>query len=153
VGLTRSAGVDLGRFLARQHQESSLDVGVVLTWRRTFGTQRARDAVREGAKVVFWSEGAVPMTTDGQAGFIAQASQVAVQEGIYLGQALQEFPPDFPMQPSQNKIIWINPSGDVITDYYKSFPVPGEPVVRGQGVVPEWDTPYGRMASDGLIVW
>ena len=30
--------IDLGRFLAGQHQQSRLDVGVVLAWRRTLGT-------------------------------------------------------------------------------------------------------------------
>src|SRR5207253_310243 len=33
VGLPGSRRINLGRFLARQHQESSLDVGVVLAWR------------------------------------------------------------------------------------------------------------------------
>src|SRR2546428_4081992 len=32
VGLPGSRRINLGRFLARQHQESSLDVGVVLAW-------------------------------------------------------------------------------------------------------------------------
>src|SRR5438034_2738696 len=38
VGLASPRRVDLGRFLAGQHQESSLDVGVVPARRRTFRT-------------------------------------------------------------------------------------------------------------------
>src|SRR6266571_5022636 len=38
VGLPGTCRVDLGRFLAGQHQESSLDVGMVLAWRWTLGT-------------------------------------------------------------------------------------------------------------------
>src|SRR5215204_419119 len=38
VGLSGSRRINLGRLLAGQHQESRLDVGVVLTWRWTLGT-------------------------------------------------------------------------------------------------------------------
>src|SRR5262249_43424854 len=37
VGLPSSCRIDLGRFLAGQHQESRLDVGVVLAWRWALG--------------------------------------------------------------------------------------------------------------------
>src|SRR5438270_6256517 len=38
VGLPRSRRINLGRFLAGQHQESCLDIGVVLAWRWAFWT-------------------------------------------------------------------------------------------------------------------
>src|SRR5712692_4701161 len=38
VGLPGTRRINLGRFLAGQHQESSLDVGVVLAWRRALWT-------------------------------------------------------------------------------------------------------------------
>src|SRR6266851_5169418 len=38
VGLPSSRRINLGRFLAGQHQESCLDIGVVLAWRWALGT-------------------------------------------------------------------------------------------------------------------
>jgi len=47
----------------------------------------------------------------------------------------------------ENKIIWIDPAGEIIAEYLKSRPVPGEGCVSGSGKIPVLETPYGRIAT------
>ena len=50
------------------------------------------------------------------------------------------FPLNYPEQPWQNKLIWINPNGKVIAEYLKLKPAPSlEPIIPGKGGIPILD--------------
>jgi len=51
------------------------------------------------------------------------------------------------MHNQENKTLLIDPKGNVLDAYYKNVPVPlVEPSVVGDGTIPVFDTPYGRLA-------
>jgi apolipoprotein N-acyltransferase len=108
---------------------------------------QTRQAVRDGAQVVFWSEGAAAFRQTEEANFMSAAQELARQEQIYLGVSIETFPSVFPGNPLENKIIWIDPAGNVTATYYKANPVPGEPIVRGAGPIPFWDGLGLRMGT------
>jgi apolipoprotein N-acyltransferase len=109
--------------------------------------ERSRQAVQAGAEIIVWHEGAAPVLKEDEAPFIERGREFARQEQVYLGMALFAFLDGFPNQPGENKLVLIDPSGNVMWEYWKSIPVPGEPSLPGDGLIPTQDTPYGRIAA------
>ncbi|CAH0533765.1 Apolipoprotein N-acyltransferase [Vibrio stylophorae] len=104
-------------------------------------------AVQAGAKIVFWQEIAVTLDRSEQADALRQGQQFAKKQQIYLGMSLLVIPNDFPQRLAQNKVIWIAPTGEIIGQYLKARPIPGEPSVQGQSGVFYFDTPWARVGS------
>ena len=71
-----------------------------------------------------------------------------LQTVIYISFRWLGINPDgYPEMLFENKIIWIDPAGEIIAEYLKSRPVPGEGCVSGSGKIPVLETPYGRIAT------
>lgn len=106
---------------------------------------RTRAAAEAGAKIVLWSEGAAEVLAPDEAALVARGRAVARERGITLIMAVAVIP----VSPGtwENKLIAVNPDGSVAWEYLKARPVPGEPVVAGDGRVPVLDTPVGRLAA------
>ena len=109
--------------------------------------ERSQQAAQAGARIIVWHEGAAPMLKQDEAAFIERGRELARQEQVYLGMALGALSEGFPNQPAENKLVLIDPSGDVVWEYWKSKPVPGEPSLAGDGLILTQDTPYGRIAA------
>jgi len=107
--------------------------------------ERSEREARAGASIVFWSEGAGYVLKEDEAALIERGGTLANQEGIYLGMALGTFISGQSLV--ENKIVLVEPSGEVAWEYFKSRPVPGEPVVRGDGEILALNTPYGKIAA------
>ncbi len=106
------------------------------------------NSVKAGAEIVFWQEYAVSVMEENEQEFIQRAEKIAREEQIYLALAIGLFPLNYPKQPWQNKLIWINPNGKVIAEYLKLKPAPPlEPIIPGKGGISILDTAYGRIAS------
>lgn len=113
-----------------------------------FFINESRLSAGTGAGIVLWQEYAVSVMHEHEHEFIEHAIELATTEHIYLAIAIAVFPLSYPDQPWQNKLIWIDPSGRVISEYLKSKPAPPlEPIVPGKGDIPILDTPYGKIAS------
>jgi len=109
---------------------------------------RSRRQAAAGAAVVIWDELAVPTNSEEEPGFIRQGQELARSEGIYLMMALGvdlEASATSSRIPRQNKALLIDPDGDIVWDYVKSFPTPFGRSVPGDGILPLADTPLGRM--------
>jgi len=105
-------------------------------------------AAHAGAQIVFWQEYAVSVMEENEKEFIDRARSLARKEQIYLVLAIGLFPLNYPDQPWQNKLIWIDRSGKIINEYLKLKPAPPlEPIVPGEGGIPILDTAYGKIAS------
>jgi len=110
---------------------------------------RTEQQARAGAKIVVWSEAAAFALKEDEPELIARAQRLARQEGIYLQMSVvfalrtNQFP--F----GQNRAVMIDPSGQVVWDYFKTFHPLGDAEVfaPGPGIVPVVDTPYGRLAT------
>lgn len=109
--------------------------------------QRSRTAARAGAELVAWPEAAAAVAKQDEPAFIDQGRHLAQEEAIYLVMSLAVLTPDFPEHPLENKLVWIDPEGKVVTTFLKARPVPGEPSVPGGGPIPTTDTPFGQGAS------
>ncbi len=107
--------------------------------------ERSEREARAGAGIVFWSEGAGYVLKEDETALIERGRMLARQEGIYLGMALATLTSG--QRLIENKIVLIEPSGEVAWEYLKARPVPGEPVVRGDGEILTLDTPYGKIAA------
>jgi apolipoprotein N-acyltransferase len=107
-----------------------------------------KSSAHAGAKIVFWQEYAVCVMEENEKEFIDRAKKIAREKQIYLAMPIGLFPLNYPDQPWQNKLIWIDPSGKVIDQYLKLKPAPPlEPIVPGTGGIPILDTAYGKIAS------
>ncbi len=104
----------------------------------------SEQAVRQGAKLIVWYEAAAQFDAPDEAEFIARAGAFARQHGIYLiaGAARIPLAPD---QLIANTAMGFTPGGERAFEYLKTVPVPGEPIIRGDGVIPTLDTPFGRI--------
>lgn len=110
--------------------------------------KRSQEAAREGARIVVWQEYGVSVLKDDEASFIKRGSELAKHERIYLVMVFVLLPPGFPTQPWVNKLVWLDPDGNIVGKYIKSKPAPSlEPIEPGDGVVPVLTTPFGKIAS------
>ena len=112
-------------------------------------------AARFGAKIVFWQEDAAIVTKDDEAAFVDHGRELALTEKIYLmlGMTVLLAPPskEHPEEKvAENKIVLINPEGEVAWEYLKHHLAPGIETpyfVAGQGAIPTLITPYGKIAA------
>ena len=107
--------------------------------------ERSEREAHAGASIVFWSEGGGYVLNEDEATLIERGRMLARQEEIYLGMALATLTSGQKLV--ENKIVLIEPSGEIAWQYFKARPVPGEPVVRGDGEILTLDTPYGKIAG------
>jgi len=136
--------------------------------------ESSRREARAGARLIVWPEGNLLVFVDEEAGFLERARGVAAAERVYLaiGMATIHLGERLPFE---NKLVVIDPAGDVAMSYRKSHPVagweagimrPGEPVVpiadaqdyRMAGAIcfdsdfPEFIRQAGRNRADLLVV-
>jgi apolipoprotein N-acyltransferase len=115
---------------------------------------RSRQEARAGAKIISWGEESAFLLAEDVPTVLEQSRSLARSEGIYLQIAIQPIlrSRDFPF--AENRAVLIDPSGGVVWDYHKAYPIPGAETLDYDGgppTVPFTDTPYGRLA--GLICY
>jgi apolipoprotein N-acyltransferase len=134
------------RFLSGEITETELE-SIRAEFNANIGDllERSEREARAGACIVFWSEGASYVLKEDETALIECGGMLASQEGIYLGMALATLKSG--QRLVENKIVLIEPSGEVAWEYFKARPVPGEPSVRGNGEILDLDTPYGKIAA------
>jgi len=134
-------------------KEEALAAGDWESLRPAFATvqdgllERSQQAAQAGARIIAWHEGGALMLKEDEAAFIERGRELARQKQVYLGMAVGVLPDGFPNQPGENKLVLIDPSGDIVWEYFKSLPVPGEPSIAGDGLILTQETPYGRIAA------
>ena len=110
---------------------------------------RTRREAQAGARIVSWSEAAAYISKADEAALIRRAGVLAREEHIYLQLGVVvELPTDhYPF--AENRAILIDPSGQVVQNYFKAIHPLGDAKVfaPGPGVIPTTDTPYGRLAT------
>jgi apolipoprotein N-acyltransferase len=111
--------------------------------------QTIREA-RAGAKIVAWPEGASAGFPEDEAALIARGKEVAAQEGIYLAMAqltVYEQPNRLP----ENKLIFVDPAGDIVLEHQKYGAGRLEWIQPGDRVLRTYESPFGTLS--GLICW
>jgi apolipoprotein N-acyltransferase len=110
---------------------------------------RTRKEARAGAKIIVWSEVAGHILKEDETAVLEEVRTVAREEGIYLQAALnvilqtQEYPY------GENRLILIDPAGEIVWDYYKTEHPLGDKAIYapGPGIVPSIMTPFGRLST------
>jgi apolipoprotein N-acyltransferase len=102
-----------------------------------------------GAKIIFWSETAVPILAQDEPALLARGRDLARSDHIYLGMTLGTWTPGAP-KPLQNKLFLIEPDGNVAWQYLKARPTPGPETaasVQTDGKLKWIDSLHGRMVG------
>lgn len=107
---------------------------------------RTAEAARSGARLVVWTEGATLATPDREPALRARLSQAAREARIDLVAAFIVPVAVAPLR-YENKYLWVSPSGEIVQEYLKHEPVPGEPAVRGTSAFTAVDTGFGKAAG------
>jgi apolipoprotein N-acyltransferase len=110
---------------------------------------RAEREMQAGAKIVFWGETNAPVLKEDETAFVARGGGMATKYHVYFGMSLGVL--NRGRAPSlENKLVLIQPNGQVAWEYNKARPVPGPEAalqVRGDGKLRALDTPYGQVSS------
>ncbi len=110
---------------------------------------RAEREMQAGAKIVFWAEANAPVMKADEAALLARGADLATQYHAYLGMAVGVWNPG-KTRPFENKLILIQPNGQIAWEYNKVHPVPGpeaEQQVLGDRKLRVINTPYGRLSG------
>ncbi|NJM06712.1 hypothetical protein HC891_11790 [Candidatus Gracilibacteria bacterium] len=105
----------------------------------------SRREAQAGAQIVAWSEANTFVLKRDEAALIARGQQLAREEGIYLLMAIVTLTPG--NDKVENKVVTIDPQGQVAATYFKNKLPLGEQSIQGDGTIPVIETPYGRLAA------
>lgn len=121
------------RIKSAEKQESILDL--------------SQQAVCSGAKIITWREGEIYILKEDEPEFINRGIQLAKDKSIFLGMSLATFTKNFPEELAENKIVWIDTTGNVMFEYLKAIPTPTEKCIAGDGKVKLLTFPKSKIAS------
>jgi apolipoprotein N-acyltransferase len=111
-------------------------------------TRSEREAVA-AAKIIFWAETAAYLLKQDEPDLPARGRALASKYRIYLGLTLGTWTPKA-QYPLENKIVLIDPKGEIAWQYLKSRPTPGPEAAmsaKSDSRLRELDTPYGRLSA------
>jgi len=100
---------------------------------------------RAGAQLVHWPEQAVMVPGEDEPAFIARAQEIARQEDVYLALGIGTvFQGD---RPWENKLIVIDPAGEIVLEHHKYALVALEGTKGGDGILRTVETPFGTLSG------
>jgi len=98
-----------------------------------------------GAQLVLWPEMAVWAPAEDEAEFFRRAGAIARQEGIYLAIPMVTVYNDGNLP--VNKIVILDPAGDIVLEHHKYGYAAQEGFLPGDGVYRTVDTPFGTLSG------
>lgn len=101
---------------------------------------------RAGAQLVHWPEMAVMVAAEDEPAFLARAQQIARDEGIYLAMALGTVYEN-DSSPWENKLIVVDPAGEVVLEHFKFGDAANEGFQPGDGILRTVSTPFGTLSG------
>lgn len=114
---------------------------------------RSEREARAGAKIIFWSEEGAFVLKNSEDELLQRGRSLASKYGIYLGMSLATWTPK-QLHPLENKLVLIEPTGEIAWQYLKSRPTPGPEAamaVTGDKKLRLFDTGddtgYGRLSA------
>lgn len=108
--------------------------------------ERSRVAAVRGAQLVVWNEVATVVRPEGERPLVERGKRFAREHGVDLVLAYGVLLPGDRLF-FANKYAFVGAEGEVLEEYEKHHPVPGEPSRRGTAPLRVLDRPYGRVAG------
>ena len=111
--------------------------------------QRTDREALAGAKIVFWGETNGFAFKEDEPALIRRAAELARTQKIYLGMAVGTWNTGR-AKPLENKLLLLDPVGNVVWENWKAIPVPGgEAAISAldDGRIKSAETPYGRLGA------
>lgn len=103
--------------------------------------RKSEEQAKAGAKLIVWSEGALSTPPEFEQEVIDRCSAFAKNNFTNLAAALAVLRPELgTTQYVENKIVFVSEDGSISGEYSKTKIVPGEPSLKGDGIVPAFDT-------------
>ncbi|MEI6729102.1 MAG: nitrilase-related carbon-nitrogen hydrolase [bacterium] len=99
-----------------------------------------------GAKIVLWAEANGRITESQEEANMQRAANIAKKENIYLFSSWWISLTDSNSKLAKNKVVGFNPKGEKVLDYLKTNPIPGEPIMKGNGQIQTVETEFGKIA-------
>jgi len=109
----------------------------------------SRREARAGARLIVWPEQNLLVFDDDEPAFLARARRLAADERVYLAMGMGTIHLGDRL-PFENKLVLVDPSGEVVTAHLKNRPVAGweaNIMRRGHDGIPVVPTETGRMAA------
>ena len=107
--------------------------------------ERTIHEARSGAQLVHWPEMAVMVPGEDEPAFLARAEQIAREEGIYLAMGIGTKYQDG--RPWENKLVIVEPDGDIVLEHHKYALVAMEGTKGGDGILRTVETPFGTLSG------
>jgi apolipoprotein N-acyltransferase len=111
--------------------------------------RRADREAQAGAKIIIWGETNSFSLKQDEPAMMARGAQFARESGVYLGMAPAVFGGGVE-KPLENKIVLLDPEGEVLFEYWKAIPVPGPDAsvqAVNDGRIEIVESPYGRLGA------
>lgn len=110
------------------------------------GTIREAD---RGAQLIVWPENAVWLGSEDEPGLIARSQEVAREKGVYIALGYSvEYQDD---SPYENKLVIIDPAGEIVLEHLKFGGQAIEGFKPGDGILRVVKTPDATLS--GIICW
>jgi apolipoprotein N-acyltransferase len=112
--------------------------------------EESKKAIQKGTKIIVWSEGLGLSMFDNKDNLIQRGKTFSQDNNVYLLLAYGAFYKGEPKrgQPIlENKVLTINPSGEIVNEFQKNRPVPFvEQSAPGDGEIPVIKTEYANIS-------
>lgn len=112
------------------------------------GTQKLIDnthiAIQRGAKLIAWNEGATIIKKDEETDFIEKIKAISLNNRVDL--VIAYIVPIDGIKKFENKYLLIS-KGEVLDEYYKNHPVPGEGSIKGNRIANTVNLGYAKVSG------
>jgi apolipoprotein N-acyltransferase len=104
---------------------------------------------KQGAQLIVWPENAVWLASEDETALVAKAQRIAEDEGVYLALGYAVEYQDG--SPYENKLVIMNPTGEIALEHRKFGGQALEGFSPGDGILRTVETPFGTLS--GIICW
>jgi len=105
---------------------------------------KTKIAIKRGAKLIAWNEGATIIMKEDEPKFVEQIKALSLENGVDL--FIAYIVPIDGIKKFENKYLFIT-KGEVIDEYFKFHPVPSEPAIKGDKYAKAIDVGYAKVSG------
>jgi apolipoprotein N-acyltransferase len=105
---------------------------------------KTKIAIKRGAKLIAWNEGATIIIKEDEPKFIEKIKRISLENSVEL--FIAYIVPIDGIKKFENKYLFIS-KGNIIDTYFKYHPVPGEPAIKGTRFAKVADLGYAKVGG------